>query len=144
MDLLASSGGSVPAAAKRKAVRKWAGRRRFWARMSTHFAASMGAVGSGGRIWRCHRRECALTCVVVEGRRGGREWRDEGDQKSNQTHRQIRVTGLTTKTRCALVDANNSTKKFGQGTMLRCNYTNSRALNTMVPLKWSENGETLF
>jgi hypothetical protein len=48
MDLLASSGGSVPAAAKRKAVRKWAGRRRFWARIDGDFAASMGAVGSGG------------------------------------------------------------------------------------------------
>ena len=48
MDLLASSGGSVPAAAKRKAVRKWAGRRRVWARIDGDFAASMGAVGSGG------------------------------------------------------------------------------------------------
>ncbi len=82
MDLLASSGGLVPAAAKRKAVRKWAGRRRFWACIDGDFAESMGAVGSGDRIWQCHRRECALTCVVVEGRRGGRERRDEGDQKS--------------------------------------------------------------
>jgi hypothetical protein len=144
MDLLASSGGSVPAAAKRMAVRKWAGRRQFWARMSTHFAVSMGAVGSAGQIRRCHRRGDALMCVAVEGRRGGRERRDEEDQKSNQTRRQIRVTGLTTKTRCALVDANNSTKKFGQGTMFRCHHTNSSALNTMVPFKWSENGETLF
>jgi hypothetical protein len=48
MDLLASSGGSVLAAAKRKAVRKWAGRRQFWARIDGDFAASMGAVGSGG------------------------------------------------------------------------------------------------
>ncbi len=39
---------------------------------------------------------------------------------------------------------NNSTKKYGEDTMLRCNQTNSRALNTMVPLKWSENRETLF
>ncbi len=38
---------------------------------------------------------------------------------------------------------NNSTKKYGEGTMLRCNQTNSRALNTMVPLKCSENRETL-
>jgi hypothetical protein len=67
--------------------------------------ASMGAIGSGGWIWRCHRRECALTCVVVEGRQGRRERRDKGDRKSDQTHRQVRVTGLTTKTRCALVEA---------------------------------------
>ena len=97
MDLLASSGGSVPAAAKRKAVRKWAGRRRFWARIDDDFVASMGAVGSGGQIWQCHHREDALMCVlVVEGRRGRRERRDEGDQKSVQTHCQVRVAGLTT------------------------------------------------
>jgi hypothetical protein len=51
MDLLASSGGSVLAAAKRKAVIKWAGRRQFWARIDGDFAALMGAVGSGGQIW---------------------------------------------------------------------------------------------
>ncbi len=81
MDLLASSGGSV-LAAKRKSVRKWAGRRRFWACINGDFAALMGAVGSGGQIWQCHRWEDTLTCVVVEGRRGRRERRDEGDQKS--------------------------------------------------------------
>ncbi len=85
MDLLASSGGSVPVAAKRKAVRKWAGRRQFWARIDDDFVASMGAVGSGGQIWQCHRWEDALMCVVVEGRRGRRDRRDEGDQKSVQT-----------------------------------------------------------
>ncbi len=82
MDLLALSGGSVPVATKRKAVRKWAGWRQFWACIEGDFAASMGAIGSGGRIWRCHRREDALTCVVIEGRRGRREQRDEGDWKS--------------------------------------------------------------
>jgi hypothetical protein len=82
MDLLASSGGSVPAAARRKAVRKWAGQRQFWACINNDFAASMGAIGSGGQIWRCHHQEDTLTCVVVEGRRGGREQRDEGDRKS--------------------------------------------------------------
>ncbi len=82
MDLLASSGGSVPAAAKRKAVRKWAGQRRFWACIDTDFAALMGDIGSGGQIWQCHCREDALTCVVVEGCWGRRERRDEGDQKS--------------------------------------------------------------
>ncbi len=81
MDLLASSGGSVPAAAKRKAVRKWVGRRQFWARIDGDFAALMGVVGSGGRIRRCHHREDTLMCVVVEGRRGRRERRDERDQK---------------------------------------------------------------
>jgi hypothetical protein len=82
MDLLASSGGSVPVAAKRKAVRKWAGRRQFWACIDGDFAASMGAVGSGGQNWQCHCRKDALTCVVVEGRWGRREQRGEGDQKS--------------------------------------------------------------
>jgi hypothetical protein len=85
MDLLASPGGSVPVAAKRKAVRKWAGRRQFWARIDDDFVALMGAVGSGGRIWQCHCREDTLMCVVVEGRQGRRERRDEGDQKSVQT-----------------------------------------------------------
>jgi hypothetical protein len=82
MDLLASSGGSVPAAAKRKAVRKWVGRRQFWARIDSDFAVSMGSVESGGRIRQCHRREDALMCDVVEGRRGRREQRDKGDRKS--------------------------------------------------------------
>jgi hypothetical protein len=82
MDLLAFSGGSVPVAANRKAVRKWAKRRRFWARINDDFAASMGAVGGGGRIWQCHHREDALTCVVIEGCRGRRERRDKGDWKS--------------------------------------------------------------
>jgi hypothetical protein len=85
MDLLASSGGSVPVAAKRKAVRNLAGRRQFWACIDNDFVVSMGAIGSGGRIWQCHRREGALMCVVVEGRRGRRERRDKGDQKSVQT-----------------------------------------------------------
>jgi hypothetical protein len=67
MDLLALSGGLVLAAAKRKAVRKWAGRRQFWACINSDFAALMGAVGSGGRLWQCHRREDALTGVVVLG-----------------------------------------------------------------------------
>jgi hypothetical protein len=81
MDLLASSGGSVPAAAKRKAVKKWTGWMLFWVRTDGDFAVLMGAVGSGGQIWRCHLREDALTCVVVEGRRGRGEWRDKGIRK---------------------------------------------------------------
>jgi hypothetical protein len=97
MDLLALSGGSVPAAAKRKAVRKWVGQRQFWACIDGDFAASMGAVGSGGQIWQCHCREDTLTCVVVEGRRGRRERRDEGDRKSVKTHCRVGVTGSTTK-----------------------------------------------
>ncbi len=79
MDLLASSGGSVLAAAKRKSVRKWAGQRQFWACIDGDFAVLMGAIGSGGQIWQCHRWEDTLTCVVVEGRRGRREQRDEVD-----------------------------------------------------------------
>ena len=61
---------------------KWAGRKQFWARIDGDFAALMGAIGSGGQIQQCHRWEDALTCVVVEGRRGRRERRDEGDWKS--------------------------------------------------------------
>jgi hypothetical protein len=72
-------------AAKRKAVKKWVGQRRFWARINDDFVALMGAVGSGGQIWQCHRREDALMCVVIEGCWGRREWRDKGDQKSVQT-----------------------------------------------------------
>jgi hypothetical protein len=82
MDLLALSGGSVQVAAKRESVRKWAGRRQFRARIDGDFAASMGAVGSGGQIWQCHRWEDTLTCVVIEGRQGRRELRDKGDRKS--------------------------------------------------------------
>ncbi len=82
MDLLALSSGSVLAAAKRKAVRKWAGRRQFWACIDGDFAALMRAIGSEGRIWQCHCREDALMCVVVEGCRGRRERRDKGDRKS--------------------------------------------------------------
>jgi hypothetical protein len=85
MDLLALSGGLVPVAAKRKAVRKWAERRQFWACINDDFVAPMGAIGSGGGIWQCHGREDALMCVVIEGRQGRRERRDEGDQKSVQT-----------------------------------------------------------
>ncbi len=61
------------------------GRRQFWARIDDDFVVLMGAVGIGGRIWQCHRRENALMCVVVEGCRGRREWRVEGDQKSVKT-----------------------------------------------------------
>jgi hypothetical protein len=82
MDLLASSGGLIPAAAKRKAVRNWAGRRQFWASIDVDFAVLMGAIGSGGQIWQCHRQEDALTCVVVERRRGRRERRDKRGRKS--------------------------------------------------------------
>ncbi len=39
MDLLALSGGLVLVAAKRKAVRKWAGRRQFWACIDNDFVA---------------------------------------------------------------------------------------------------------
>jgi hypothetical protein len=85
MDLLALSGGSVLVAAKRKAVRKWAWRRQFWACIDDDFVALMEAIKSGGQIWQCHCREDALMRVVVEGRRGRRERRDEGDQKSVQT-----------------------------------------------------------
>ncbi len=45
MDLLALSGGSVPAAAKRKAVRKWAGQRRFWVCINGDFARRWEPLG---------------------------------------------------------------------------------------------------
>ncbi len=80
-------------------------RRQFWARIDGDFSVLMGAIGSDGQIWQCHRRECALICVVVEGRWGGRERWDEGGQKNDQTHCRVRVMGLTTKAQCALVEA---------------------------------------
>jgi hypothetical protein len=86
MDLLASSGGSVLGAAKRNAVRTWVGRKQFWAHIDGDFAVLMGAIGSDGQIWQRHRQECALTCVVVEGCWGGRDRRDSGGRKSDQTH----------------------------------------------------------
>jgi len=87
MDLLASSGSSVPAAAVRKAVGTWAARRQFGVRIVADLLCFWVGVGSGGRIRRCHRQECARMCVVVDGRRGRRERRDKGDRKSVQTHR---------------------------------------------------------
>jgi hypothetical protein len=105
MDLLTSSGSSVPAAAAGKAVGTWATRRPFGGVDNGRFAASMGTVGRGDQIRRCRCRECAPMCVVVEGTRGGREWRERGRRKSVQTHRQIRVTGLTQKKVCASVEA---------------------------------------
>ena len=39
-------------------------------------------------------------CVVVDGLQGRREPRDKGDQKSDQTHCQVGVTGLTTNKQC--------------------------------------------
>jgi hypothetical protein len=44
MDLLALSGGSVPAAAMRKAVRTWAARRQFRVHINGPFAALLGTV----------------------------------------------------------------------------------------------------
>ncbi len=43
--------------------------------------------------------------LSLRGAGGERERRDEGGRKSDQTHRQVRVMGLTTKTRCAWVEA---------------------------------------
>ena len=87
MDLLASSGSSVPAAAVRKAVGTWAARRQFGVRIVADLLCFWVGVGSGGRIRRCHRQECACMCVVVDGHQGRRERRDKGDRKSVQTHR---------------------------------------------------------
>ena len=87
MDLLASSGSSVPAAVVRKAVGTWAARRQFGVRIVADLLCFWVGVGSGGRIRQCHRQECPCMCVVVDGRQGRREQRDKGDRKSVQTHR---------------------------------------------------------
>ncbi len=50
-------------------------------------------------------------CVVVEGRQGRRERRDEGDQKSVQTHCQVRVIGLTTNKRCSICEGSYLSQK---------------------------------
>ena len=105
MDLLASSGSSVPAAAARKAVGTWAAPRQFGISIDGRFCMFWGTVASGDQIRRCRCRECAPMCVVVEGTRGGRERRERGRRKSVQTHCHIRVTGLTPKKVCASVEA---------------------------------------
>jgi hypothetical protein len=51
-------------------------------------------------------------CVVVEGRWGGKERRDKGDQKSVQTHRQVRVAGLTTNKQCSICDGSYLSQKL--------------------------------
>ena len=70
MDLLTSSGSLVTAAAAGKAVGTWAARRPFGGVDNGRFAASMGTVGRGGRIWRSHRHCCARMGVVGEGAQG--------------------------------------------------------------------------
>ena len=70
MDLLTSSGSSVTTAGAGKAVGTWAARRPFGGVDNGRFAASMGTVGHGGRIWRSHRHYCARMDVVGEGVQG--------------------------------------------------------------------------
>jgi hypothetical protein len=80
MDLLASSGSSVPAALVRKAVGTWAARRQFWGVANSQFSASIGTVGSSGQILQCHHNGDACMGAVGEraqgfwsGARGGGE-----------------------------------------------------------------------
>jgi hypothetical protein len=141
MDLLTSSGSSVPAAAAGKAVGTWATRRPFGGVDNGRFCMFWGTVASGNQIRRCRCRECAPMCVVVEGTRGGRERRERGRRKINQTHRQIRVTGLTQKKYVRQLKLNNTMKMYGMIVMIRYHQTNSGALNTMVALKLNGNGE---
>ena len=68
MDLLASSGSLVPAAAARKAVRTWVAQRQFGGDTDGQFSAAMGTVGGGGQIWPFSHHVCALVCVIVEGK----------------------------------------------------------------------------
>ena len=70
MDLLTSSGSLVTAAAVRKAVGTWAARRAFGGVDNGQFAALMGIVGRGGRIWHSHHHYCARMGVVSEGVQG--------------------------------------------------------------------------
>ena len=70
MDLLTSSGSSVTVAAAGKAVRTWAAQRPFGGVDKGRFAASMGTVGRGGRVWHYHCHYCACMGVVSEGAQG--------------------------------------------------------------------------
>jgi hypothetical protein len=70
MDLLTLSGSSVTAAAAGKAVGTWAARRPFGGVDSGRFAASMGTVGRGGRVWRSHHHYCARMGGDGEGALG--------------------------------------------------------------------------
>ena len=92
MDLLASFGSSVTAAAVGKAVGTWASRRPFGGVENGQFAVSIGTVGRGGRIWRSHHHYCARMGVVGEGgqgfwlgARGGREKSVHGDGGDRDT-----------------------------------------------------------
>ena len=72
MDLLASSGSSVPVAVARKAVGTWAAWRRFRGVAEGPCAASVGTVGSGDQIRRSHHHGANRTGVV--GERAERFW----------------------------------------------------------------------
>ena len=70
MDLLTSSGRSVTVAVVGKAVRTWTMQRPFGGVDNGRFAASMGTVGRGGRIWRSYHHCCACMGIVSEGAQG--------------------------------------------------------------------------
>jgi hypothetical protein len=70
MDLLTSSGSSVTAAAAEKAVGTWAARRPFGQVDNGRFAASMGTIGRGGRLWCSHHHCCTCMGVFGEGAQG--------------------------------------------------------------------------
>ncbi len=95
MDLLTSSASSVTAAAAGKAVETWAAQRPFGGIDNGRFAALMGTVGRGGRIWRSHRHYGTFMGVVGEGAQGFWSGARGGGRKSVHKFGDNRVTGLT-------------------------------------------------
>ena len=95
MDLLTSSGSSVTAAAVGKAVGTWAAWRPFGGVDNGRFAASLGTVGRGGRIWRSHCHYCACMGVVGEGAQGFWSGGRGGGRKSVHNVGVDRDIGLT-------------------------------------------------
>ena len=105
MDLLTSSGSSVTAAAAGKAVGTWAARRPFGGVDNGRFAASMGTVGRGGRIWRSHRHYGTFMGVVGEGAQGFWSGARGGGGISVHNVGVDRDTGLTLIFQCGMFDA---------------------------------------
>ncbi len=56
-------------------------------------------------IRQCQCQEDACMCVGIEGQQGGGARRERKSRNSAQTHRQIRITAMTTQTQCAYLYA---------------------------------------
>jgi hypothetical protein len=101
----------------------------------------LGVVAKFGNAMAGRAPSCVLLLrgAGVEGSRGTR-----GIKKVTRLIVKLGSRGWPQKHDVHWLRPNNFTQKYGEGSMLRCNQTNLRALNRMVPLKWSENRETLF